>query len=282
MQFDPSRYKADTAYKDYADASLEDGALLFRISSYTHSDTDKILTGNGAAQGTHKGRFHTTAQRATYCANNVLVCVAEVLYHMYRGVLDGIRDRVAPSELASRTEDQRVLTVLAVNRIPDLVYADSKEAASLYAPHITGPSITCPDSVYDPLHVFSDAVRVQRKNGIVYPSARHSQDLAFALFRDETSRIKRGSDERLEIKLRLVGEHQDLHTTPPVRFRIFEEKLHPTMGYYEFTDSDAFAHLKANNRINPDNLPERGYVDFVRRRYPIYPDKACIQPSVTP
>lgn len=276
MQFDDRLYSFDSQRQDLADASLEDGAFLYRITSLLRSDKKKILKVDPSLN-THKGRFHTISQPATYCANNVLVCIAEVLYHMHRRVLDGISAGVRPGKLAALVSDQRVVNVLAVSKIRDMVYADSKEAAAVYNSRITGPSITCPDKVYDPLHIFSDAVRADQKKGIVYPSARHSRDIAFVFFEDETRSIKPGFFEKLQINLHLIAESQDLRNgQPPPPFRVFQDKLHPTMGYYEFKDEAKFKRLKAHKQFNPSDVHLGGYVDFVRRRYDTYPDQACI------
>jgi hypothetical protein len=272
MQFDLSLYDYDFNHRDLSAAALKDGAFLYRIVSHLHCDKDKVLNGEGALLG--RGRFHRY-QRATYCANNVFVCIAEVLYHMNRQVLDGIEKGDGASELLSKIQDERTLTIMAVDEIKTFVYADSREAASVYnARHITGPSITCPDATYDPLNQFSEAVRDDGKYGIFYPSARHSEGIAFVLFQDGTARIKTGFFEKLRIKLRLIGESQDRSRMPPDRFGIFEEKLHATMGYYEFLDPSKLARLDGKNQLNPTNLPVQGYVDFVRRRYISYPDDA--------
>jgi hypothetical protein len=266
MVYDPKTYVLDAAHGFDPDASLEDGAVLYRITSRTYSGRTEILTGNGAALGVSEGRYHRVNQRATYCANNAMVCLSEMLYRLYRALLDGIKDELPPADLKKRTGWKRAFVVLAVSKIDDIIYADSVGARQ-YNPHITGPSITCPDAVYYPLQKFGDEVRKVSKSGVVYPSARHSEGFAYALFNDETSRIQSTPFEALEINLQLVSENQDFSIKPPNKFDIYREKLHPTIGYYEFTDAAAFNKLKAHGLIYPDGLTERGYVDFVRRRY---------------
>lgn len=275
MAYDPNDYLLDTANGYDPDASLGDGAVLYRITSRTYSGKSEILTGNGAALGVHEGRYHRVQQRATYCADNALVCLSEMLYRLYRALLDGIRDELPPADLKKRTAWKRAFVVLAVSGIEDIVYADSVGARQ-YNSHITGPSVTCPDAVYYPLQKFGDEVRKVSKNGVVYPSARHSEGFAYALFNDETNSLKHSPFEALELHLQLVSENQQFSIKPPSTFDIYREKLHPTIGYYEFTDPASFNNLKAQSLIHPSGLTEKGYVDFVRRRYDktLYPQTA--------
>ncbi|HZG51356.1 MAG TPA: RES family NAD+ phosphorylase [Pyrinomonadaceae bacterium] len=265
--YDPRDYVLDTARGFDPDASLEDEAILYRITSRKYCDRNEIVTGNGAHYGVTGGRFHRVQQRTTYCANHAILCISEMLYRLYRGLLDGMGDGLPPADLKRRLARNHAFVVMAVGRLDGLVYADSV-GARMYQPYITGPSITCPDSVYDPLQEFSDRVRMDSKNGVVYPSARQSEGFAFALFHDETVKLKPAPYDVLELKLQLVAEGLDfLNPMPPSKFDIHSEKLHPTIGYYEFADPTAFNNLKTQQLINPADLSDRGYVDFVRRRY---------------
>lgn len=265
--YDPSDYILDTLKGADPNASLEDEAILYRITSRKYCAMSDILTGNGAHYGVTDGRFHRVQQRATYCANNAILCISEMLYRLYRGFLDGLRDDLPFADLKRRAARNHAFVVMAVGRIDDLIYADSV-GARVYHRYITGPSITSPDSVYDPLQKFGDEVRKDSKNGVVYPSARHSKDFAFALFNDETSNLKSKPYYVLELQLQLVSEDQDFfNPKPPGKFDIYSEKLHQTMGYYEFTDPTAFDDMKLQQLIHPADLSQKGYVDFVRRRY---------------
>ena len=248
------------------DASIEDGAVLYRITSRTYCGRNEILTGDGAALGVDEGRFHRVKQRTTYSANNIIICLSEILYRMYRAMLDSIKDKLPAADLKQRALRRQVLVILTVGKIDNLIYADSI-GARVYNSNITGPSITCPDSVYSPLQDFSDAVRKDNKSGVVYPSARHSEGLAFALFNDETQSVKPTPYETLELQMQLVSESQDFLIRPPSKFDIHGDKLHPTIGYYEFKDPLAFSDLKSKHLIWPEALSDKGYVDFVRRRY---------------
>ena len=282
MAYNKDLYAVDREKGFDPNASIKDGALLYRITSRKWCDDRNILTGNGAHYGPGEGRFHRINQRTTYCAENAMVCLSEMLYRLYRGMLKGIKDKLPDANLKRLTSKNYVLVIMSVGKIADLVYADSLGARA-YHRHITGPSITCPDSEYEPLQIFSDAVRGDYKNGVVYPSARHSEGLAFALFKDETGKLKPSPYEKLELRLQLISEGQDYIINPPAtlaarppQFNITNDKLHPTVGYYEFRNPRVFNNLKNQGLINPDGLSERGYLDFVRRRYDkaIYPAKA--------
>jgi hypothetical protein len=273
MPFDKSRYKVDDANHYDDDASLEDGAVLYRIASISHWEKRFIFTGFGATKG--DGRFHKIHQLTTYCANNVLLCIAEVLYHMYRRVLDGIREKQPPRLIDSWATADFRLVALSVFPIIDLVYADTEGVRLNYDARIVGSTLVFPDPIYGPLHDFSDMMRHKVRTGVIYPSARHSVDLALALFLDNTNKIKNDFYEVLPIRLQLVPEDQDF-TAAPVISRPIVQKLHATIGYYNFTDTAAFSSLKSNGLLNPRDIPERGYIDFVRRRYDNYPSDAYL------
>jgi hypothetical protein len=287
MVYNPDDYVIDFANNQDPDSVLNDGAVLYRITSRNYADPAEILTGNGAALGVTDGRFHWAQQRTTYCANNVIVCLAEKLFHLYRGMLDGIRDELPAGDLIRRTTSKSVLVILSIAAIDEIVYADSVGAARSYSrsisgsqktgSSITGPSITCPDSYYLPLQKFAHEVRKDKKKGVVFPSARHSEGFAYALFRDETQNLKSNPFERLEVQLQLISENEEFQGGKrPGKFDIHTQKLHPTVGYYEFLNSDAFDDAKTKQLIHPDGISCKGYIDFVRRRYDktIYPATA--------
>jgi hypothetical protein len=117
------------------------------------------------------------------------------------------------------------------------------------------------------------------KRGIVYPSARHSRDLAFALFKDETRNLKETPYQAPHVMLQLIAEDQDMSASHPNRFKVQTDKLHATMGYYQFHNPKHLDDLKDEGLIFPSNVPASGYVDFVRRYYEDYP-KCAVRPQV--
>jgi hypothetical protein len=266
--FDQNDYEVDTANRRNPDAAIKDGAILYRVTSDMYSGKKHILTGAAPLGSLNQGRYNTYHQRTTYCANNVTVCLSEMLYRLYRGVLDGVQAGLAPHHLEQLITKSYNLVVFAVGKIDGLVYVDS-DGAKLYNPKLTGTSVTSPDPTYAPLHQFGTNVRGAGKRGVVYPSARHSDDFAFALFYDETKKIKTDPYKVLDLRLQLISEGQDFKSKHPGPFDFTRDKMHPTIGYYEFADEDAFRDLKVQKLINPDDLAEWGYIDFVRRRYDI-------------
>lgn len=273
--FDKRAYIIDETDQDNEDAAVMSGAVLYRIASLSHWGKDDVLSGAGAARGSSDGRFHRINQLTSYCANNVIVCLAELLYHMYRKVLDGIRDRQHPRHINSWASADYRLVILSVDEINELVYADSEGARILYDPRVAGSTVIFPDPTYGPLHDFSDQLRRGSKNGVVYPSARHSVDFAFAFFKDETSKIRSDFYEAISLNLQLVPESQDL-TSPPIKCKPIVQKLHATMGFYKFTDATTLTDVKGRGLVNPANIPEQGYIDFVRRNYRSYPNDAVL------
>jgi hypothetical protein len=256
-----------------SDAWLEDGALLYRIASLSHWQSRYIITGDGPMKTRSAGRYHSADQRTSYCANNMIVCFSEMLYHMYRKFLEQL-EKSQPREHAETwtTQDSK-LVIFAVKRIDDLVYMDSIGAKS-YDAGITSSTVVFPDPVYGPLHNISDRVRQEKKSGVVYPSARHSEDFAFAFFKNETRKLMDVPYQALSINLQLIAEDQDTNSFPPHRFKVHTDKLHATMGYYQFKDPDHLDTLKNDGLIFPTTVPDSGYIDFVRRRYTEYPKRA--------
>jgi len=265
-------YEYDRNHDSYV-AKLRDGALLYRLASMQHCSREDALTGAGSLEAPVKGRFNTAQQRTTYCTNNVLVCIAEVLFHMYRRALRAIENRAPAHEIRATMREKRCLLVLRIHEIDGMVYADSKDVALDFDPRVCGASVVFPDPYYKFLWEFGDEVRSRGKKGILYPSARHLNDVCIALFYDETERIDPNFDIALDIELRLVAEDQD-YTQPLRSCDPFDDKLHATMGYYCFTNSTELENARTAIALNPLDIPASGMVDFVRRQYRAYPAHA--------
>jgi hypothetical protein len=275
--YDPSLYVIDKDDRERSDATLEEGALLYRIASRNHWERRFIMSGDGPVKRKTKGRFHTVDQRTSYCANNIIVCLSEMLYHMYRKFLGEVEATQNPEHLYNWVALSNIrLAIFSVKRIDDLVYMDSI-GAKLYDARIISSTVVFPDPVYGPLHAVSDRLREEKKCGVVYPSARHSEDFAFAFFKNETRNIRTDFYEAPFLTLQLVVEDQDTSSFPPREFKVYTDKLHATMGYYEFRDPNHFEELKTKGLIHPTTIPASGYIDFVRRHYTDYP-KGAVRP----
>jgi hypothetical protein len=265
-------YDYDRNHKTHI-AKLLDGALLYRLASLQHCSIGDALTGAGTLNAPLPGRFNSPHQRTTYCTNNILVCIAEVLYHMYRKVLDRIEARRPAHEIRASMREKRCLLVVRIQEVDELVYADSRDVGVDFDSRVCGASVVFPDPHYKFLWEFSDKVRGNQKKGIVYPSARHLNDICIALFYDETGRIDPSFHLELDIELRLIAEDQD--SKQPVRScDPFDDKLHPTMGYYCFSNISDLEKARKAVALNPHDIPESGMVDFVRRHYKAYPTHA--------
>jgi hypothetical protein len=199
--------------------------------------------------------------------------MAEVLYHMSRQAMDVLVNNGPFTEWKNRAAVFRRLVIFRVHPIDNLVYIDTEDCrqqTSLGAKQgIASTLVVHPDQVYRPLQAASTFYRSARKNGIVYPSARHSRGHALALFLDQTARIKRILGT-LDIHLALVEEATESPIDrPPIS--PFDKKLSHTRGYYEITRSDF---TKNQNWLNPRLPASRGVIDFVRVPYRKYPDAA--------
>jgi len=203
------------------------------------------------------------------------VCISEILFTNYFLILKRIEEEQPHSDVVVPMNDERCLAIFAVKPIDQLIYLDSLGVRVNYGGQLSGTMLINPDPVYEPFRSLSDKLREERRRGVMYPSARHSEDLCLALFEDETSKIKKDVYDRLVVILRLVSESQDPKLLP-TDCDPFEEKLHSTMGYYSFPDTREFNKLQKAGLIHPKGMPSMGMVDFVRRRYIAYPQDAVL------
>jgi len=78
------------------DAQIEDGTILFRLASPLFSSQTDLLNGRGALKG--RGRYHRIHQYTSYVSDNVLICMAELLYHMSRAAMKTLVNNGPPSQ----------------------------------------------------------------------------------------------------------------------------------------------------------------------------------------
>jgi hypothetical protein len=265
MTYDSSKYGFDRTRIEHQ-ASLADRAVLYRLASIAHSDRPAILNGLAPTLNRCCGRLNEPDQLCTYCANNVLVCIAEVLFHMYRDVVDGIHAGRPHEIIQAHLIRRKHLVVFSVRNINDLVFMDSEGVRDDFEPRVAGTTTVFPDARYNPFVDLNRKVRAAKKEGIYYPSARHSQDLCVILFGNKSDKVYDDDYTIIPIELRLVTEDHDPRLRP-APFGVFQKKIHATMGYYEFLAPDMLEQAKARGIIYPGNLPQRGMVDFVRRYY---------------
>ncbi len=258
-------------------STLEEEAVIYRISSPHHANKDDAFSGDGCAHSSYPGRFNAPQQRAVYCSNNIILCISEILFHNYRTTLNRIKEKFPPEMIREKINDKKALIIARTSQINELVYLDSKDFYREYGlAEVQGTWLVHPDVTYPPHQIVSNLIREKNKNGILYPSARHSRDVAIALFRDVSTKIREDEYYTLEINLVLVAED-----TPPdnCAFSLCDptdQKLHFTMGYYSIEDQDEFERLKSKKYINPINMKPFGMIDFVRRKYKDYPNDAIL------
>src|SRR5580692_1084508 len=125
--YDKNKYGYDKEHFRAA-ATLEEGAFLYRLTSENWTGRECILTGHGPLNTRSSGRFHSRQQSATYCANNVFIPLAEILYHNYRSVLDKMLAMLDADLILPLLQQERYLIVFRVRTISDLVYMDSESA----------------------------------------------------------------------------------------------------------------------------------------------------------
>jgi hypothetical protein len=274
VRYDDSKYLYDKA-KKFHQASFEEGAMLYRLTTEIHSGQQNVLSGRATASSRSYGRFHAPQQPTSYCANNVLTTIAEVLFHDYRRAVGLIERRQSRKAIRGSCMGLlRHLHVISVKSIPGLVYTDADDVVELDN-RLCGSATVFPEPIYQFFLDFNNKVRSQPESrGILYPSARHSEGLCVALFNDETDKIQEMAG--LDVYLSLLPEDGAPGDPPPDLFDPFRQKLHPTMGHYQFKNPLEFERLKRAGLIHPYDLPSRGQVDFVRRKYKVYPEHAVI------
>jgi hypothetical protein len=271
--YDGTLYDVDERNKQRYDASIQSGAYLYRLAGVNRCTPDQVLSGQGSIYSRQEGRFHIEQQPVSYCANNVLVTFAEVLFHMYKVALMRLGEKQRPQAVRDAVVARRALTLFRVQRIPDLVFIDSEDLRLEFDGRICGATVVYPEATYDVFLDLNRQLRRARKKGIVYPSARHSEGLCFALFDDESANVDVASFRAIEVRLTLIAEDHRF-VTPAIGCNPFQEKLHPTMGYYEVLDIPAFENARRDGVLHPSDLPSSGFIDFVRRRYLDYPRQA--------
>ena len=251
--------------------AIGEQCLLYRITSPNHCDASHMLNGMAPIFTRTMGRWHRPQQTASYASNNLLVCMAEVLYHNFRALLNGIREGFPAAKLRTSYASDRVLQIARVKRIENLVYAESLDFQRDYK--LYGTAVVYPDPFYDLFQKINDDLRGadRRKSGVVYPSARHSRDFCAALFDDETNKII----DFWKLSLRLTLVHENQHSgEPPMPADPSKDKINQNMGHYIFEDADELQKLDRQGMIHPKGIPSQGYIDFVRRPYKRYPKHA--------
>lgn len=269
MSFDSASYEFESL-----DARLQAGAVLFRIVSPVWCDEAHIVNGNGASLNTEEGRFHLPQQRASYCANNALVCIAECLFHMYRQVLSRIANADPAAIIREASRRERRLAVFQVKTIEGLVNIGDDGVSGLDG-RIRGTTVVFPDAKYEPFKKLQVKLRHRQSRGIVYPSARHSMDSCIMFFGDESASVMRGSLKGADIELFLVDEDCDRSAIAGA-CDPWNGRVHATLGGYRFIRPSEHRDLVRSGSLNPVNLPLEGLVDFVRRRYVSYPGDAVL------
>jgi hypothetical protein len=256
-------------FAPHQDAVIEDGTRLYRISSPLFSSKSDVLNGRGAL--TQQGRYHQVHQFTSYCSDNVLVSISEILFHMSRHALRSLANNMPLASWLSRAVVPRHLVILEMSRIDSLIYIDTDDCrnqTALHAGQIVHSSLLIhPDELYYPLQMASNFYRNASRLGVVYPSARHSRGLALALFLDHTNNIKNILGT-LDITLSLVDESSEKPVSNA--FNPAQDKISQTRGYFQMKVSD----FSRYQRLLYPLPSSSGVIDFVRTNYSHYPQDA--------
>jgi hypothetical protein len=215
-----------------------------------------------------KGRCHGFHQPTSYVSNNVLLCMAEVLYHMSRSAMLTMANKGNARQWRDKASAHKDLVIFEAHRVDDLIYLDTSESRTQANP-VASAIIVHPDCLYEPVQHASDHYRGQGKIGVVYPSARHSRDFAIALFLDRTSSI-RNISAVIDVCLTLLAEDETTLATDP-RFNPYEHMISHTKGRYDIDPGDL---ASCSHLLYPALPRASGIVDFVRRPYHTYPNDA--------
>jgi hypothetical protein len=275
LKYDSTKYVYD-GMGDYCRAGLLDGAYLYSITPKEYSERNQVVSGVSAAHDTELfgGLFHSPQQYASYCANNVLTLICDVLHSMVTTALKAMARRYPYSEIASHLEAHRYLVVFTVMELGDLVFAPSRGIYHEFGFQLHDEALRCPELFVNDLKLLADRARHASKRGILYPSARHSRGMCLVFFRNESNAVHADPYVRLELELKLVGENS--HIGKDI---MGKDIIDIRRGYFEFIDPHQMDAIRS--AICPLYLTSKGIVELVRRDYWQYPADAVMQ-SVRP
>ena len=271
--FESSKYKID---KLDCIGFISRGAILYRITSPWNCSKDDIISGIGPSLSKNQGRFNGAQQRASYCANNMMICISEILYHQVREVINNILKTGTGAIIRSLSKVEKKLCIFDVDEITGLLNLEAEDFRRDFNPMISGTSTVIPDSTYKPFIELVQEIRAEYR-GLFYPSARHSKDYCVVFFGDESDNIL-STFSTLDISLRLIKEDQDYRKYPD-DVNPLKDKISFSRGYYEFNNHTEFQRLKTLGLFNPNDIEQSGYIDFVRKKYINYPKdaiKTCV------
>lgn len=277
-------YNFDFHDNQHSEASIDEGALLYRVASSNRCGKEELLKTYWKGKG--KGRWHEAGKPtkgASYASNNVLIAISEVLYHMHRAMLDAIRTQNS-DDILSAVERKAALAIMRMKKVEDLYYVNSALAKQKLCLELQGTAQIYSDTFYEPFYISANKIRRAKKSGVIYPSARHlspvNDDFAVAFFDDKKVLIKEVL-KKIPLKLTLVQEEQDTRI-PPEHPKPFEGFVNQNIGFYEFEMTDPeFNELIRKSLLRPELpfiFPRRGYLSFMRQPSlrSTYPKEAVI------
>ncbi|OGO77147.1 MAG: hypothetical protein A2Y23_15370 [Clostridiales bacterium GWB2_37_7] len=254
-------------YNDnYEDVEIRDNTTLFRITRPSYSDPVNLLNGQGSFYS--QGRYNYLQQATSYCSDNIFICISEVLFHMYEISQRKLKNN---DMRGFRTESNKrlELVVFNTNKIENIAYIDSDEGRQNYKLNPT--TITHSDTIYSELRDASNNVRLNKRVGMITPSARHSVGFVIVLFGDHSASVK-NIDFKFPIKLSLLSEDLKM-TTDNSLFSPFKIRINQTIGMFEF-DTKYFK--KNYNYLKPIPTSSTGKISFSRFFYEKNYPKAAI------
>jgi hypothetical protein len=250
-------------------ATIESGTRLYRITSPSFVSKKFLLNGKGSMMG--EGRYHFINEPTSYSSDNVLLCIAEKLFHMNNAALKKLKNS-SYGEFNGETSKKCILVVFKCKEINDLSNIRSKGALRKY--NINPSTITHPDTIYRQLQTVSSNMRKNRKKGIISPSARHSEGLSVAFFGDCTSSIL-DIEHIFKLELTLVSEDLSTLARDTQKFNPKVHRVSQNIGYFEFNTPQVKQFFAL---IEPRMGGLSGFIDFYRFKYNTnpqpYPDCA--------
>jgi len=241
----------------YPWAEVEAGTTLYRVTSPTWADPSFLLNGAGANHG--HGRFHRIHHATSYVSDNVLLCIAERLYHMSHVAYKKLANK-SYAEFKCESSRLEVIVIFETNQLPNLVHLDS--AVAIQYSQLNPSAITQSDSIYDPLSRAGDQLRTDGAAGVVYASARHSIGHSLALFGNHSALIDRIT-ARVKIRLSLASEDLSILTNDP-SFNPISVRLSQHIGHFAIDAAD-FGNYQY--LLNPALKIAQGFLPFHRIFY---------------
>jgi hypothetical protein len=256
--------------------AIPDGTTLYKLASLINADPGRVPSGGSGLVARTHGRFHFPPQRVTYCSDNVLTTIAEVLHAMPARAMQRLLERAPLNVLRASIQEERSLAILPVREIDELAYLQSCEIQQDMRV-VANSFVVSPEPEEEAFQNLANRLRERACRGVVYPSARHSRGHCLAFFSDQTHSLKIDEFASLRMTIQLVAEDFDPATAPRLPDPT-DDVIDSGTGYYSFADEKLFREMDLAGRLRPKGVAGPEHCGFAAQILPAV-SRRCHQPS---